>query len=136
MTLRVLILGGTSEGRELAERLSREPRYAALLSFAGRTESLQRPNLPHRVGGFGGVPGLCEFLRRERFDALVDATHPFAAQMSRHAVQAAERMRTPLIRLERPAWRAEPGDDWQLVPDMPSAARALGEPPRRVFLSI
>ncbi|HKP61962.1 MAG TPA: cobalt-precorrin-6A reductase [Polyangiales bacterium] len=136
MALKVLVLGGTSEGRELGERLASDARFAPLVSFAGRTASLQRPKLPHRVGGFGGVAGLCELLQREQFDALVDATHPFAAQMSAHAVQAAERTQTPLIRLEREAWRAQAGDRWQLVPDMLAAAHALGSEPRRVFLSV
>jgi precorrin-6A/cobalt-precorrin-6A reductase len=136
MTFKVLILGGTSDARRLAERLRDAPGYATLLSFAGRTSSLQRPNLPHRVGGFGGVSGLAEFLAAEQFDALVDATHAYAAQMSRHALEAAERTRTPLLRFERPAWRAEAGDRWIEVADMTAAARALPTESSRVFLSV
>jgi precorrin-6A/cobalt-precorrin-6A reductase len=136
MKRKVLVLGGTSEGRELAERLAGDARFETLLSFAGRTASLQRPNVPHRIGGFGGAQGLADFLRREQLDALVDATHPFAAQMSAHAVRAAELTRTPLIRLERAAWQPQAGDRWQLVPDMLAAAHALGPAPRRVFLSV
>jgi precorrin-6A/cobalt-precorrin-6A reductase len=136
MTFKVLILGGTQEGRTLAERLVQEPRYDTLLSFAGRTASLRPPGVPHRVGGFGGVEGLRVFLRDERVDALVDATHPFAAQMSSHAVMACDDTRTPLIRLERPAWRAHEADHWIDVPNMPAAAAALGISPRRVFLSV
>jgi precorrin-6A/cobalt-precorrin-6A reductase len=136
MTMRVLILGGTSAGRLLAERLARDPRYDALLSFAGRTVSLQRPDVPHRVGGFGGVAGLATFLERERFAALVDATHPFAAQMSAHAVHAAARTHVPLIRIEPSAWLPEPGDRWIDAPDMAAAAEALGLTPRRVLLTV
>src|SRR5688572_31984088 len=108
--LRVLVLGGTTEGRVLSERLAGDGRFEPLVSFAGRTANLQLPAAPHRVGGFGGVTGLAEFLQRERFDALVDATHPFAAQMSCNAVSAAERNGTPLIRLERAAWVPQAGD--------------------------
>jgi precorrin-6A/cobalt-precorrin-6A reductase len=136
MTFNVLILGGTHEGRVLAERLAGDVRYATLLSFAGRTTSLQRPSTPHRVGGFGGVQGLTDFLRDQRFDALIDATHPFAARMSSHAVAACNATATPLIRLERATWQASDGDHWIDVPDMPAAAQALGARPRRVFLSV
>jgi precorrin-6A/cobalt-precorrin-6A reductase len=120
----------------LAERLAGDARFDALLSFAGRTESLKRPEVPHRIGGFGGVEGLAVFLAREQFDALVDATHPFADQMSSNAVAAAAQAHVPLIRLERAVWRALPGDRWTAVPNMAAAASALGAAPRRVFLSV
>jgi precorrin-6A/cobalt-precorrin-6A reductase len=136
MTLRVLILGGTSEARTLALRLGDDARYSALLSFAGRTQTIADPGVPYRVGGFGGVEGLLAHLAREGHRALIDATHPFAAQMSRHAARAAERAGLPLLRLENPAWRALPGDRWQRVSSMADAPLALGETPRRVFLSI
>lgn len=136
MTLRVLVLGGTTEGRVLAERLARNSSVDALLSFAGRTESLIRPDVPHRVGGFGGAVGLAEFLKREKFDLLVDATHPFAARMSGNAVAAAAAARVPLIRLEREAWVEAAGDRWIAVADMAAAAAAIGAQPRRVFLSV
>lgn len=136
MTLRVLILGGTSEGRRLAEQLAKGARHAAVLSFAGRTESLVDPGVPFRVGGFGGVEGLVAHLEREGYHALIDATHPFAAQMSRHAADAALRVRLPLLRVECPPWSPVPGDRWTTVPDMGTAAAALGSAPRRVFLTI
>jgi precorrin-6A/cobalt-precorrin-6A reductase len=136
MGLKVVILGGTSEGRQLAEILAKDPGYAPVLSFAGRTRDLQVPRAPYRVGGFGGVLGLAEFLRAERCAALIDATHPFAAQMSSHAVQAAQLTATPLLRVECPAWRGVSGDRWTRVPNMAEAAVALGETPRRVFLSV
>jgi precorrin-6A/cobalt-precorrin-6A reductase len=136
MSFHVLILGGTTEGRLLTERLATDARYQTLLSFAGRTRSLQLPSTPHRVGGFGGVLGLAAFLRAGRFDALIDATHPFAAQMSEHAVEAAALTDTPLIRLERGEWQAVAGDHWTCVADMPAAARALGDVPKRVFLTV
>ena len=129
-------MGGTSEGRRLAQRLATDARYQALLSFAGRTQRLEDPRVPYRVGGFGGVEGLSAYLQAERWDALVDATHPFAAQMSRHAARAAELTQTPLLRVEWPAWSPVEGDRWIAVADMVEAAVALGLAPRRVFLSI
>ena len=132
----MLILGGTSEGRALAQRLAADARFRALLSFAGRTQQVADPGVPYRVGGFGGVEGLLAHLEREGHRALVDATHPFAAQMSWHAARAAERAGLPLLRLEKPAWRETPGDRWQVVPTMADAPAALGATPRRVFLSI
>jgi precorrin-6A/cobalt-precorrin-6A reductase len=136
MAFRVVILGGTSDGRQLAERLASDPRYAVVLSFAGRTRSLQLPCAPYRVGGFGGVQGLVDYLGQEGCQALIDATHPFAAQMSLHAARAAERTGTPLLRVECPAWRPVAEDRWLEVADMSEAVRALGQRPQRVFSSV
>jgi precorrin-6A/cobalt-precorrin-6A reductase len=136
MAFRVVILGGTSDGRQLAERLAGDPRYAVVLSFAGRTRSLQLPPVPCRVGGFGGVEGLVEYLRHEGCQALIDATHPFAAQMSLHAVRAVEQTGTPLLRIECPAWQPAVGDRWREVSDMEQAVQALGALPLRVFSSV
>jgi precorrin-6A/cobalt-precorrin-6A reductase len=136
MGLHVLILGGTSEARLLAETLSSERRHRVLLSFAGRTQSLVHPDVPHRVGGFGGVAGLTAFLRVGAYDAVIDATHAFAAQISRNAVAAARAAEVPLLRLTGRAWERVEGDDWIEVDDMNAAARALGARPRRVLLTV
>lgn len=113
-----------------------EAEVDAVYSYAGRTDSPVAQPLPVRVGGFGGVEGLAAYLRAERITHLIDATHPFAAQMSRNAVMAAAATATPLIALEREPWQAQPGDRWTHVPDLPQAIAALGEAPRRVFLAI
>ncbi|MET0414187.1 MAG: precorrin-6A/cobalt-precorrin-6A reductase, partial [Polyangiaceae bacterium] len=136
MGVKVLILGGTSNGRELAERLVSDARHEPLLSFAGRTHSLQAPRVPLRVGGFGGAEGLAEFLVQHGFQALVDATHAFAARISSNAVRASERTDTPLRRLQQPEWTPSPGDRWLDAADMVEAAALLGATPRRVFLAI
>ena len=78
MGLKVLILGGTTGGRLLAEELAREGHHSPLLSFAGRTASPKIPDVPHRVGGFGRAAGLADYLRTEACDVLIDATHAFA----------------------------------------------------------
>ena len=108
----------------------------AVYSYAGRTESPVAQPLPVRVGGFGGVEGLVAYLKAEGFTHLVDATHPFAAQMSRHAVEASRITGVPLIALEREPWAATEDDRWTHVPDFAGAVAALGETPRRVFLAI
>jgi precorrin-6A/cobalt-precorrin-6A reductase len=136
MVFSVLILGGTSEARRLAGRLAGDARFDAMLSFAGRTDSVADPGVPYRVGGFGGAEGLCEHLRREGYRALVDATHPFAAQMSRNAAQAAERCGVPLLRLEGPPWSPVEGDRWLQVATMAEAVAALGPAPRRVLSTV
>lgn len=92
--------------------------------------------IPVRVGGFGGIPGLVRYLQEQAVTHLVDATHPFAAQMSRHAQAAAGQAGIPLLALTRPAWHAGPGDRWQSVPDMAGAVAALAGPPVRVLLAV
>ncbi len=134
--MRVLVLGGTFEASRLADLLAERTDISSMLSFAGRTNALRTPKIPYRIGGFGGVDGLNAYLEAERIDVLVDATHPFAGQISRHAAIAAGRAQIPLIFLSRPAWVREPGDHWIEVADMAVAAAALGPEPRRVFLTI
>ncbi|MFZ5930426.1 MAG: cobalt-precorrin-6A reductase [Pseudomonadota bacterium] len=134
--MKILILGGTTQASILTKRLAGEGRHDVLLSFAGRTANPVLPPVPCRVGGFGGVDGLIRFLGESSIDVLVDATHPFAAQMSLHAVHAVRAINLPLLRLQRPAWEKCEGDLWTEVADMHAAARALGTTARRVFLPI
>ncbi len=134
--MNVLILGGTTEASALARALAGDRRFRATLSLAGRTRQPLPQPLPCRVGGFGGVEGLAAFLSEQQIGALIDATHPFAAQMSRHAAEAARLAGTPLLAVSRPAWQDEAGDRWLPVPDMDAAARALGRAARRVFLTV
>lgn len=135
-SLRVLILGGSAEASALARLLAGDPRFGAVLSLAGRTRSPVLPPVPHRIGGFGGVDGLVSWLREPGADLLVCATHPFAAQMRRHAVEAARRSGAPLLLVERAAWTRVAGDQWIPVPDMTSAARAIGSKRRKVLLTV
>ncbi len=111
-------------------------RVDGIFSYAGRTASPMMQPLPMRVGGFGGIEGLAGYLRAERITHLVDATHPFAAQMSRNAVAACAREGVALCALERAPWAAQDGDDWVNVPDMDTAVAALPEQATRVFLAI
>lgn len=92
--------------------------------------------LPMRIGGFGGVAGLAAYLRAEAITHVVDATHPFARQMSLNAIAACAGTGVPLVALERPAWVARPGDRWIRVPDTEAAIDALPDRPARVFLAI
>jgi len=133
--LRVLLLGGTLDASRLAQALAKAG-VDGIFSYAGRTSAPIAQPLPTRVGGFGGVAGLQAFLQTERITHVVDATHPFAAQMSSNAVQACASAGVPLLALERPAWQAQSGDVWQHVPDIAAAVQALPTEPARVFLAI
>jgi len=133
--LRVLLLGGTLDASRLAQALAKAG-VDGIFSYAGRTSAPIAQPLPTRVGGFGGVVGLQAFLQTERITHVVDATHPFAAQMSSNAVQACASAGVPLLALERPAWQAQSGDVWQHVPDIAAAVQALPTEPARVFLAI
>lgn len=131
----ILLLGGTSEASALA-RLLADADMPTTLSYAGRTDHPRAQPVPVRVGGFGGVEGLARHLRDHCITHLVDATHPFAAQMSANAVQAARIAAVPLIALTRPAWRAQSGDRWTHVADIAGAVAALAGQPRRVMLAL
>jgi precorrin-6A/cobalt-precorrin-6A reductase len=122
---RVLILGGTTEAAALAESLAGNRTLEVISSLAGRTHR-PRP-LPGtvRIGGFGGDDGLARYLKDERIDALIDATHPFADEISKHAAGAAERAGVPRLILTRPEWRAVTGDRWIVVADLDGAAEVL-----------
>lgn len=131
----MLLLGGTTEASRLAQALA-QAGVDAVFSYAGRTDAPIAQPLPTRVGGFGGVAGLQAYLQDQRISHVVDATHPFAAQMSSNAVQACAAAGVPLLALERPAWQAQGGDKWTHVVDMAAAVQALPEQPARVFLAI
>jgi len=133
---RVLILAGTAEAAELAGRLHADVAYEVTASLAGRTRAPAMLPCPVRTGGFGGTAGLADALRAGGFDALVDATHPFAAVMPHHAAAAAEQVELPRVRLLRPAWEAQAGDRWLEVGDLAAAAATLRDlGARRVLLT-
>jgi precorrin-6A/cobalt-precorrin-6A reductase len=134
--MRVLILGGTTEASGLAHLLAADRRFETTLSLAGRTSKPRRQPVRTRIGGFGGVDGMAAWLRQEAIEAVVDATHPYADQISSHAVAACGRLAIPLATVLRPAWRPETGDQWLTVASAEAAAEALGPEPRRIFLSL
>lgn len=122
----ILVLGGTTEGRELAEQCVRQG-IPVVSSLAGRVSNPRRPPGPVRVGGFGGADGLATYLTQQSISAVVDATHPFAARITANAATACRRTGVPLVVLNRPAWVAEEGDTWHPVGDLTGAATVIGE---------
>lgn len=108
----------------------------AVYSYGGRTRAPADQPLPTRIGGFGGVTGLANYIRREGITHVIDATHPFAAEMSRNAVAACAETGTPLMALERAPWTKTPGDMWIDVVDVNAAVAALPEAPAKIFLGI
>ncbi len=134
----ILVLGGTLEASALARALAERAALGdrAVFSYAGRVADPNAQPIPLRVGGFGGVPGLLRHLRDEGVTHVVDATHPFATQISGNAIAACAQAGVPLVALTRPPWQPGSGDRWQMVADLPAAAAALSGPPRRVFLAV
>ncbi|MEU1980617.1 cobalt-precorrin-6A reductase [Nocardia sp. NPDC019395] len=129
-------MGGTGEARELAHVLSGERGLEVVSSLAGRVADPVRPGGTVRIGGFGGADGLREWLAGNRIELVIDATHPFAATMTAHAARAGAALGLPVIRLNRPGWTAEPGDNWIRVPDMATAAQTSAELGERILLTI
>jgi len=133
--VKLLLLGGTAEARDLAARLAGRPDLSLVSSLAGRVRDPLLPAGEVRVGGFGGVPGLVGWLQDERVDLVVDATHPYAATMQANAAAACGRLGLPLLRLARPGWRARDGDRWHWIGSLAEAAAALPSLGTRVFLT-
>lgn len=129
--MRVLLLGGTGEARALAKAL--HPRVDIVSSLAGRVPDPALPVGPVRIGGFGGVEGLRRWLQDERIDAVVDATHPFAATMTAHAADACADLRIPYLILARPAW--DPGTAIVVDSDAVAAETVAQQGYSRVFLT-
>lgn len=131
--MRILILGGTGEARELAAELAAAG-IDVLSSLAGRVRQPRLPEGPVRIGGFGGADGLAAFLRAEGITSIVDATHPFATAITRNAAEAASQAGVPLLVLRRTAWPEDPA--WDTVADIHAAAAAVrGWAGESVFLT-
>ncbi|WP_395664496.1 cobalt-precorrin-6A reductase [Methylocella sp.] len=135
MRQNLLILAGTPEALALA-RAAQGAGLSGVVSFAGRVERLPEHPLERRVGGFGGASGLAAYLGAAGITHVIDATHPFAAQMSANAAAACRATRTPLLALTRAPWQEAPGDRWTRVADVAGAVAALRRAPARVMLAV
>lgn len=135
MTPTVLLLGGTTEAMQMGQALAVRG-VRATISLAGRVKTPAEQPLPVRIGGFGGVDGLVDHLTAQGVTHVIDATHPFAAQMSANAVAACDALDLPLLALTRAPWQSGAKDRWIHVPDMDGAVAALAGPARRVFLAL
>lgn len=118
---KILVLAGTREARKLIELLATMSEYEVIASLAGVTKNPADLGGNTRTGGFGGADGLADYLQAQDIAAVVDATHPYAAQMSRNAVEAAERLEIPLLRFERAPWEKTSGDTWHQVESVETA---------------
>jgi precorrin-6A/cobalt-precorrin-6A reductase len=134
VTPSVLLLGGTAEARELAERLDGRG-VPVITSLAGRVANPRLPKGQTRIGGFGGPDALARWLSENDIERVIDATHPFAERISASAAQACAQAEIELLRLERPGWTAQPGDDWHWADDLDEAARAVEALGSRVLLT-
>ncbi|KWV86659.1 MULTISPECIES: cobalt-precorrin-6A reductase [Pseudomonas] len=126
---RILLLGGVTEALAIARTLG--PQHIYSLAGVGRVPT--DLNCKVRVGGYGGAEGLAQFIRDERISLIIDATHPYAAQISQNAAQAAQLSDVPCWALRRPAWQPQPGDDWREVADWAELAEALKPFKRPLF---
>lgn len=132
---RLLILGGTAEAAALARQAVAQQDLTVITALAGRTRAPAALPGVVRVGGFGGPEGLALWLERETIDAVVDATHPFAARISANAATACGLRPTPRLLLARPPWQPQAGDIWTDVADMAEAAAGVPSG-ARAFLAI
>ena len=129
--MKVLLLGGTGEARALAAAL--HPEVEVISSLAGRVPDPALPVGPVRIGGFGGVDGMRQWVIDERVDAVVDATHPFAATITAHAAQVCADLGVPHLVLARPAWA--PGTAIAVASDREAAETVARNGYSRVFLT-
>ena len=129
---KILLLGGTADARIIADRLAETPNLIAEMSLAGVLSKPPKMALPLRIGGFGGINGLVQYIHDHGITILIDATHPYAAQMSHHAVMACQKTGIRRLTLWRPPWQAEKEDDWhgfdgwpELINAVPKGARVF-----------
>ncbi|MDD1415331.1 cobalt-precorrin-6A reductase [Dolichospermum sp. ST_con] len=134
--LRILILGGIGDAVELAAKVANIPGIEAIASLAGRTREPANLVGNVRIGGFGGVVGLVSYLREMQIDLLIDATHPFANQISENAAAATEEVGIPRLMVIRPPWKKLEDDCWLEVENNLAAAAVLANQAKRVFLTI
>lgn len=136
--VRLLILGGTGEAAALAGEAvaALGDRIAVITSLAGRTRNPAKLAGAVRVGGFGGAAGLADFLAREAIGLVVDATHPFAAEISANARDACAAAEVPRLLLSRPEWRQRAGDDWIAVDGVGEAAAELAARGGRALITV
>lgn len=134
MANKILILGGTSEAAALAAELVAQG-HDVTTSLAGRTSDPAPVAGKLRVGGFGGAKAMAQYLATGGFELLIDATHPFARQISRNAEIAAQLSNVPMRLLERPTWQIQAGDNWSEVESLAAACRAIPAG-ARVFLAL
>ncbi|MCK5167788.1 MAG: precorrin-6A/cobalt-precorrin-6A reductase, partial [Rhodospirillaceae bacterium] len=138
MKTKILILGGTTESRQLASALDERfgDNAQIISSLAGRTKNAAPIAGEVRVGGFGGEEGLASYLKSENINLVIDATHPFAEQISNNAAVAANKIGVPRVLLQRPSWQLPENCDALFVPDMAEAASIVARTARKVFLTI
>jgi precorrin-6A/cobalt-precorrin-6A reductase len=134
--MKILILGGTTEARQLAGALDARGDAEVILSLAGRTASPRAQGVPTRIGGFGGSDGLARFVETEKIGILIDATHPYADRISANADRAARETGVPFLALRRAPWHQVAGDRWIDVATVAEAVSVLGPDPVRAFLAL
>lgn len=132
--LKTLVLAGTAESRAVIDALKPDPAISLTASLAGATPDPVPLPVPTRTGGFGGPEGLADYIRDHGVGLLIDATHPFARQISRNVREAAITVGIPCLRLERPPWTPQPGDEWQSFDSWQEMAGAIPAG-SRVFLA-
>ncbi|MCG6902566.1 MAG: cobalt-precorrin-6A reductase [Rhodobacter sp.] len=131
--MRLLLLAGSGEARRIAVALAAMPWVDATASLAGATRQPNALAIPTRVGGFGGAAGFRGFLASEKIDAVLDATHPFAARITRRTAEICRDIGLPHAVVLRPEWQPGPGDDWRFI-DHEKDAAAFIPPGATVFL--
>ncbi len=128
-------MGGTGEARNLSF-LIKKANLKAVISYSGAVSKTNKQPLPKRTGGFGGANGLAKYIIEEKITHLVDATHPFANQISENAILAAKETQVHFVALERDAWKPKRVDQWTKVKDIEDAIQLLDGPRERIFLAI
>lgn len=136
MQKHILVLGGSNEGFALAKTLQGHKNYTITSSLAGRTSLPKKPVGPYRIGGFGGSEGLKHYINTNKIDAIIDATHPFAQNITKNAAKAAGDTKCPLLHIWRPQWKRAAKDNWIEVPTMQAAAERLTKHHAPIFLTI
>ena len=125
--MRLLLLAGSGEARRIAQALAGMEGVDAVASLAGATRQPEDLGLPTRVGGFGSAEGFADYLKSEGIDAVLDATHPFAARITARTAEVCKNLGLPHAVVLRPEWQSGPGDDWRFIDREEEAAGFIPE---------
>lgn len=129
------LIGGTQESAELAAAIACNGTIPCIISVTTQSARSLYPDAPNLQVWVGRLnqQQLEEFLQQQQISAVLDASHPYAVEISQSAIAISQKLQIPYLRYERPAIDNQPNErvieldsfDTLLAGDYLTAARVL-----------